>query len=186
MTGTGGSVAPVSDTRSPAVRLLHPRADASGGRLTIRYAAGIVLLWCALAVIGIVFGFAAIGADNTEGGYIGLGLGAICTFVAWFAARPVVTADVTGIALLPLFGSRTALHWGEVRVIGVRHARAARGRGQALMVDATDDREVKVDGLWVGLTPGNLVRIQDEIERFAGTLEVARPTFGFEPEPDPW
>lgn len=169
-----------------AVHWLQPRAVEHDGRLVVRAAAGVVALWCVLAAAGVICGFAAVGAGNTEGGYIGLGLGAVAAFVAWFAVRPVVAADRSGIALLPLFGSRTALSWGEVRVIGVRHVRAARGRGPALLVEATDDREVKVDGLWLGLTAGALLRIQHEIERFAAALDIARPSFGFEPEPDPW
>jgi hypothetical protein len=165
---------------------MHPRTTVSGGQLVIRYAAAVVLLWIALAVAGLVFGLIAVSGGNTQGGYIGFGLGAICTFVAWFAARPVVRADRSGMAVLPLFGSRTSFHWGEVRVIGVRHVRAARGRGDALVIEATDDREVKVDGLWVGLTRANLRRIQDALAAFAVEAEVARPVFGFEPEPDPW
>jgi hypothetical protein len=165
---------------------VQPRSQVADGRLVVRYAAGVVLLWIGLAVAGLAFGMAAVSGDNIEGGYIGLGLGVICTFVAWFAGRPVITADQAGLAVLPLFGSRTSLHWGEVRVIGVRHVRAARGRRQALMIDATDDREVKVDGLWVGLTGGALLQIQQAIDGFATAAEVARPVFGFEPDPDPW
>lgn len=165
---------------------VQPRATVVNDHLTIRYPLAVVLLWCGLAVAGVVAGFAAVASGNTEGGYIGLGLGAIATFVAWFAVRPVVTADRSGIAVLPLFGSRTALHWGEVRTIGVRRVRAARGRGDALLLEASDDREVRVDGLWLGLTGGNLRRIQDDVDRFAAAQQVARPVFGFEPEPDPW
>ena len=167
-------------------RLVQPRAEASEGRLVIRYAVVVVLLWIGLAVAGLGSGVVAVSAGNTEGGYIGIGLGAICTFVAWFAARPVATADREGLAVLPLFGSRASFHWGEIQVIGVRTVRAARGRGQALMIGASDDREVKVDGLWVGLTGRNLHRIQDAVEQFAASTGVARPAFGFEPEPDPW
>lgn len=166
--------------------LLQARAEASDGRLVVRYPIVVVLGWIGLAIVGLWFGFAAVVDENTEGGYIGFGLSAICVFVASFAARPVVTADRTGMAVLPLFGSRTSFHWGELRAIGVRHVRAARGRGQALVIEAADDREVKVDGLWVGLTGSNLQRIEDAVAAFATAMEVARPAFGFEPEPERW
>jgi len=167
--------------------LLHPRASESGGRLVIRYAGGIVLLWVGLAVAGLGVGFATVGSgDNPEAAFAGLGLGVICTFVAWFAANPAIVADRTGIELHPIFGTRTTFRWDEVRSIGVRDVRAARGRGPALVVDASEDREVKIDSLWVGLTAGSLQRIQDAVERFASSMEVARPAFGFEAEPDPW
>lgn len=165
--------------------LLHPRASESGGRLVIRYAGGIVLLWVGLAVVGLGVGFATVGSgDNPEAAFAGLGLGVICTFVAWFAANPAIVADRTGIELHPIFGTRTTFRWDEVRSIGVRDVRAARGRGPALVVDASEDREVKIDSLWVGATRGALQRMAEGLEGFVGTFDIAAPTFGFEPAPD--
>ncbi|MGN6696172.1 MAG: hypothetical protein ACTHN0_18475, partial [Aquihabitans sp.] len=97
----------MADGRSDLGQLLRPRADVRDARLVVRYAAVVVLLWIALTVAGLLGGFLAVGDGNTEGGYIGLGLGAICAFVAWFAGRPVITADRAGLAVLPLFGSRS-------------------------------------------------------------------------------
>ncbi len=161
--------------------MLHPRAGESGGRLVIRYAGGIVALWIGLAVLGLAFGFAAVGSgDNAEAAFAGLGLGVICTFVAWFAANPAIVADRTGIRVSPLFGTRISFRWDEVRSIGVREVRAARGRGPALVVDASEERDVKIDGLWVGATRLNLSRMATELERFVDSLDVIRPRFVLE------
>lgn len=191
--GTGRPVAsaPMPDETLPTLPaaaapsatdwLFAPRASERQGKLLVHYARGVAVAWIALAVVGLVFGYSV---DQTEGGIIGLAMTAICTFVAWFALRPVVVADHTGMAILPVFGSRTAVAWHEIRAIGVRRVRAARGRGEALMIDLSDDREVKVDGLWVGLTAGNLLRIQDLIEAYVVRIDVARPRFGPAPDAD--
>lgn len=150
--------------------LLSPRVTEHDGRMVIRYARAVVLVWIGLAVAGLAFGFASAGGDDAQAGFIGLGLGVICAFVAWFAVRPVVVADRSGMAVLPVFGTRTVVRWSEVRDLGVRHVRAARGRGEALMIEASDDREIKVDGLWVGLTGGALAQIAQHIEAFAGSI----------------
>ena len=171
--------APASEGwRSVAMWLLKPRASESGGRLVVRYAGGIVLLWLGLAVFGIGIGFGTVGSgDNPEVAFAGLGLGVICTFVAWFAVNPAVVADRTGIALSPLFGTTTTFGWGEVRSIGVRDVRAARGRGPALVVDATDDREARIDSLWVGATRTALVLVAERLEAFVAMLDVLPPRF---------
>jgi hypothetical protein len=167
--------------------LLEPRAHESGGRLVVRYAGGIAALWIGLAVFGLGIGFATVGSgDNPEAAFAGLGLGVISTFVAWFAANPAIVADRTGVELRPIFGTRTSFRWEEVRSIGVREVRAARGRGPALVVDATEDREVKIDSLWVGATRRALQRMAEGLEGFVGTLDIAAPTFGFESAPDAW
>lgn len=163
--------------------MFAPRSTESDGRLVIRYAAAVVLLWIGLAAAGVVGGFVA---EPGQGRIIGLGMAAICVFVAAFAARPVVIADRTGIEVLPLFGSRTALRWSEVQGMGVRRVRAARGRGEALMIEASDDREIKVDGLWVGLTGGALVQIEQRIGAFADAIGVVRPLSAPDPVADGW
>lgn len=144
----------------------------------VRYAGGVVLVWVGLAVLGLGVGFATVGSgDNAEAAFAGLGLGVICTFVAWFAANPAIVADRTGIRLFPIFGSRTTFRWDEVRTIGVRDVRAARGRGPALVVEATDDREVKIDSLWVGATRTALRLMMDRLDTFVGTIGVPPPRF---------
>lgn len=163
--------------------ILAPRATESDGRLVIRYAVGVVLVWIGLAMAGVVGGFLA---EPGQGRIIGLGLAAICLFVAAFAARPVVVADRTGLAVLPLFGSRTTLRWSEVEGIGVRRVRAARGRGEALMIEASDDREIKVDGLWVGLSGGALSQIEQRIAAFADGIGVGRSLALADPVAEPW
>jgi hypothetical protein len=160
---------------------LLPRSAEHDGRLVIRYAGIVVIAWLLLAVAGLVFGFRSAGNDDAQAGVIGFGLAVICTFVAWFAARPVVTADRTGVAVLPVFGTRTALRWSEIQATGVRRVRAARGRGQALLIDATDDREIKLDGLWVGLTGSALQQIEHRVGVFADSIGVVRPVSA----PDP-
>lgn len=166
--------------------LLSPRVAQDDGRMVIRYAGGVAAVWIGLAVAGLVFGFRSAGGDDPQAGFIGLGLGVICTFVAWFAARPVVIADRTGLAVLPVFGTRTVLRWSEVRGIGVRRVRAARGRGQALLIDASEDREIKVDGLWVGLGGGALEQIERQIGAFADAIGVVRPPSVPDPAADLW
>ena len=169
-----------SSASSRSVRdwLLHPRSSESGGRLVIRYAGGIVLLWVGLAVLGLGVGFATVGSgDNPEAAFAGLGLGVICAFVSWFAANPAIVADGTGIELHPIFGTRTTFQWHEVRSIGVRDVRAARGRGPALVVDASDDREAKIDSLWVGSTRSALLVMAGQLQRFASSLDIAPPRF---------
>lgn len=167
--------------------LLRPRARVSGGRLVVRYAGAVALLWLGLAVVGLGLGFATVGSgDAPEAAFAGLGLGVISTFVAWFAANPAVVADQTGIRLFPIFGTRTTFRWDEVRAVGVREVRAARGKGPALVVDATGDREAKIDSLWVGATRSNLELMEAELVQFARAEGVSGPTFGTPPEPDPW
>lgn len=158
--------------------LLAPRSTEHDGRLVIRYSALVVVAWIGLACAGLAFGFASASGDDSQAGIIGFGMAVICAFVAWFAVRPVVVADRTGLAVLPLFGTRTALRWSEVESIEVRRVRAARGRGEALMIEAADDREIKVDGLWVGLTGGVLADIDARIGAFADSIGVARPVTG--------
>lgn len=143
--------------------------------MVIRYASVVVVAWVGLAVAGLVFGFASVG-DEPQAGIFGLLLGVIGAFVAWFAVRPVVVADRTGLAVLPVFGTRTLLRWSEVQGIEVRRVKAARGRGEALMIEASDDREVKVDGLWVGLTGGALHELDHQITGFADSIGVVRPS----------
>ena len=167
--------------------LIEPRATVSGGRLVIRYAGGIALLWIGLAVLGLGIGFAtAPTGDNPEAAFAGLGLGIICTFVAWFAANPALIADRTGIELHPLFGTRTSFRWDEVQTIGVHEVRAARGRGPALLVEASEEREAKIDGLWVGATRSNLDRMATQLEAFVASLDVTAPRFVDEPAEQPW
>lgn len=179
--GRFGGVSTIPPNAEPAARpsakdrLLSPRAEQHDGRLVVRYANAVVVVWIALAIAGLGFGFASVGGDDAQAGIIGLLLGVICTFAAWFAVRPVVVADRSGIAVLPIFGTRTTLRWSEVHAIGVQRVKAARGRGDALMIDASDDREVKVDGLWVGLTGGALRQIEQQITDFADAIGVVRP-----------
>ncbi|MCU1370337.1 MAG: hypothetical protein JWO77_1531 [Ilumatobacteraceae bacterium] len=165
--------------------LLSPRVDQHDGRMVIRYAGVVVVGWIGLALAGLVFGFRSAGGDDAQAGFIGFGLGVICAFVAWFAARPVVVADRSGLEVLPLFGTRTAIGWSEVQGIAVRRVRAARGRGEALLIEASDDREIRVDGLWVGLTGGALSQIERQIGAFAGAIGVVRPLEPG-PVPDAW
>jgi hypothetical protein len=154
--------------------------------LVVRYAGGIVVLWIGLAVLGLVYGFATVGSDQPEPALAGLGLGVISAFVAWFAARPVIVADRTGIEVLPLFGTRTAFRWSEVRSVGVRDVRRAAGRGPSLVVEATEDRSAQIDGLWVGATRGALEQIDASVAAFAMSIGVAlRPDVG-EPVDRPW
>lgn len=168
-------------------RVLHPRAREAGGRLVVRYAGGITVLWIGLAVFGLGFGFATVGSGhNPEAAFAGLGLGVISAFVAWFAANPAIVADQAGIEVAPIFGTRTTFRWDEVQAIGVREVRGARGRGPALVIDGTDEREAKIDSLWVGATRGNLDRIAVRIEEFAGSLEIAQPRFVHEPADEAW
>jgi hypothetical protein len=170
-------------SESPRVTswLIHPRVTESGGRLVIRYAGAVALVWIALAGAGLGLGFATAGSgDNPEAAYAGLGLGVIATFVAWFAVRPAIVADRSGCALAPLFGTRSAYRWDEVRAVGVRRVRGARGRSPALVVDASDDREAKIDGLWVGATRGGLVQMAEQLEAFVGTLDIVAPRFVIE------
>jgi hypothetical protein len=163
--------------------LLHPRVQESGDRLVIRYPGAVTLLWIGLAVLGLGFGFVAAGSgDRPESALAGLGLGVISTFVAWFAANPAIVADSTGIRLFPIFGTRTTFGWGEVRSVGVREVRAARGRGPALLVEATEDCEAKIDSLWVGATRPNLEHMAEHLERFAVPVLGGRGVFA--PEPD--
>ncbi len=158
--------------------MLHPRTSEADGRLVIRYAGGIAALWIGLAVIGLVLGFATVGSgDNLEAAFAGLGLGVISTFVAWFAANPAIVADRTGIRVSPLFGTRTSFRWDEVRRVSLREVRASRGHGPALVLDASEDRDVKIDGLWVGATRPSLCRMATELERFVDSLDVIRPRF---------
>lgn len=167
--------------------LLRPRAHTSGGRLVVRYAGAVTLLWIGLAVLGLGLGFATVGSgDNPEAAFAGLGLGVISTFVAWFGANPAVVADPTGIRLFPIFGTRTTFRWDEVRAVGVREVRSARGKGPALVVEASEDREATIDSLWVGLTQASLQRMEQEVERFAAGAGVTGPTFGAPLDPDPW
>lgn len=173
--------------RSGGSWLLAPRSAERGGQLVIRYARGIAALWIGLAVVGLVVGFATVGSgDNPEAAFAGLGLGVICTFVSWFAANPAIVADGTGIELHPLFGTKTSFPWDEVRSISVREVRAARGHGPALVVDASEEREAKIDGLWVGATRGNLRRMADRLEEFATSTGVTGPSFVDAPELDLW
>ena len=102
------------------------------------------------------------------------------------AAIDAIVADGTGIELHPLFGTKTSFRWDEVRSIGVRDVRAARGHGPALVVDASEEREAKIDGLWVGATRGNLRRMADRLEEFAASTGIAGPSFVAAPEPEPW
>jgi hypothetical protein len=142
--------------------------------LVVRYAGGIVVLWIGLAVLGLVYGFATVGSDQPEPALAGLGLGVISAFVAWFAARPVIVADRTGIG------------WSEVRSVGVRDVRRAAGRGPSLVVEATEDRSAQIDGLWVGATRGALEQIDASVAAFAMSIGVAlRPDVG-EPVDRPW
>lgn len=169
--------------------LIRPRVAAGGGRLVVRYPGGATLLWIALAVIGLVFGFATVGSDQPEPALAGLGLGAIGAFVAWFAANPVIVADRTAIEIRPLFGSRSSFRWVEVRAIEVREVRRARGRGASLVVEATEDREAQVDGLWVGATRPTLERMAADLGAFLEEAGIVGPRPGVEapaPEPEPW
>ncbi len=167
--------------------LLRPRASRSGGRLAIRYAGGVALAWIGIAVAGLAFGFATVGSDQPEPALAGLGLGAIGAFVAWFAANPVIVADRSGIAVRPLFGSRTSLRWAEVRAIEVREVRRARGRGPTLVIEATEDREAQVDGLWVGATRAALEQMASELDAFLAAEGIAAPRPVAEASAlDPW
>jgi hypothetical protein len=154
-------------------RLVGPRVTEGDGRIVVRYALAVVLGWIGLAAAGVVYGFVSTGADQAQGGVIGFALAAICTFVASFAVRPVVVADRTGIEVLPVFGTRQAFRWSEVEAAGVRTSRRSRGRGLSLELRLTDDREVKVDGLWMGLGERSLRRIDDAVAGFAVGLGVA-------------
>jgi hypothetical protein len=155
--------------------------------LVVRYAGAVTVLWIGLAVLGLGIGFATVGSgDNPEAAIAGLGLGVISTFVAWFAANPAIVADQTGVRLFPIFGTRTTFRWDEVRAVGVREVRAARGKGPALVVDATEDREAKIDSLWVGATRSNLQLMEVQLAQFAAARGVAGPTFGAPFEPDAW
>ena len=172
--GAAGSFVGVSEPLPNPVLawLVRPRASEADGRLVVRYAGGVMLLWWMFAVAGVGYGFATVGGDDAQAAYIGLGLGAICTFVAWFAARPVVVADRSGLAVLPVFGTRTALRWDEVRAIGVRSTRRSRGRGASLEIQATEDREVQIDGAWMGLVASSLRRIDARLGQFIGSLQL--------------
>jgi hypothetical protein len=152
--------------------------------LVVRYAGGIVVLWIGLAVVGLAYGFATVGSDQPEPALAGLGLGAISAFVAWFAANPAIVADRTGIEVRPLFGTRASFRWSEVRSFGVRETRRARGRGPSLVVEATEDRDAQIDGLWVGATRRGLAQMAEQFEGFVGSLGVV-PSSGAEPGADP-
>jgi hypothetical protein len=159
--------------RSARAWLLEPRSAERDGRLTISYAGGIALLWSALAAVGIGFGILSVASGaNPESRYIAFGLGAVCTFVAWFAVRPVIVADRSGLAVLPVFGTKVSFRWDEVRGIGVRNSRRARGRGASLEIQAAEDREVKVDGMAVGATSKALSLMERRLRAFAGSIEV--------------
>lgn len=54
------------------------------------------------------------------------------------------------------------------------------------MVDATEDREVKIDSLWVGATRSNLELMEAQLAQFAVAGGVEGTTFGAPLEPDPW
>ena len=153
--------------------LLAPRVAEGDGRIVIRYAPAVVLAWIGLAVGGVAYGFVAVGADQSQGAVIGFAMAAVCTFVAWFAVRPVIVADRTGVTVLPVFGIREVVRWSEVRAVGVRSGRRARGRGISLEVHLSDDRELKVDGLWMGLGAHSLHRIDGALAAFAAHLGVA-------------
>lgn len=167
--------------------LLHPRASRSGDRLIVRYAGGIVVLWIGIAVAGLAFGFATVGSDQPEPALAGLGLGAIGAFVAWFAANPVIVADRSGIEVRPLFASRASFRWSDVRAVEVREVRRARGRGATLVVEATEDREAQVDGLWVGATRGALDQMAADLDAFvvAEGIPAPRPVARTS-APEPW
>lgn len=154
----------------------EPRVAERDGRLVVRYAAGVVVLWLALAAVGLVVGFAATSTgDHVELGYLALGLAVIAGFVASFAARPAVVADRTGIALHPIFSGRVAFAWSEVVEVAVRDVRAARGRGPALVVTAADEREARIDSLWVGATRPSLIQMEAALRTFARSIGAGVP-----------
>ena len=153
----------------------------------VRYAGGVALGWIGVAVAGLAFGFATAGSDRPEPALAGLGLGAIGAFVAWFAANPVIVADRSGIELRPLFGSRTSFRWAEVRAIKVQEVRRARGRGASLVVEATEDREAQVDGLWVGATRGALEQMAANLDAFLAAEGIPAPRpIAKASVPEPW
>lgn len=142
----------------------------------VHYAAGVVALWCVLAVAGLGYGIASlVSGGPVESRYLAFGFGVIGAFVASFAVRPIVVADRAGLSVLPVFGSRLAFRWDEIQAVGVRSARRARGRGDSLEILASEDREAKLDGLWLGLTPGALRSIDQHVMAFARSLDLTAP-----------
>lgn len=169
------SPSPGSTARGVGPRL-RPRIDVSGERLVVRYAVAVTVGWLVLALAGLIYGFLAVGSGGHAGsGFAGLGLAVICGFVAWFAVRPIVVADRTGIAVLPVFGTRTGFRWSEINGLGVGVARRGRTRGPALTIHASDDREVTVDAEWLGLTSAALTLVDGSIRTFARSIGVVGP-----------
>jgi len=151
------------------------RATGDESRMAIWYPIWVTTLWCGLAGVSLAIGVLCAANDEGEASIFALGSCLICVFVAWFAARPLVVVDRTGIELRPSFSSRSAFRWSEITSLGLEHVRRGRTRSRAFVVRDADDREVAVDGAWLGLTAPQLHRLDETVRRFARSIGVVGP-----------
>ncbi|WP_421119394.1 hypothetical protein ACE2AJ_18865 [Aquihabitans daechungensis] len=165
--------APAAPTATP--RFLGIRATGDEFQMALWYPAWVPALWVALAGGGLALGFLWVRSDDAEASIFALGFGLICGFVAWFAARPLVTMDRSGIELRPSFGARSGFRWSEIASLGLDDVRRGRTRGAAFVVRGADDREAAVDGAWLGLTARELHRLDDAVRHFARSIGVTGP-----------
>lgn len=151
------------------------RSTGDESRMAIWYPFWVATLWPGLA--GVSLGIAILCAlnDDGEASIFALGSTLICVFVAWFVARPLAVIDRTGIDLRPSFSSRSAFRWSEISSLGLEAARRGRSRGTAFVVRGADDREVSVDGAWLGLTSPQLHRLDVTVRHFARSIGVTGP-----------
>jgi hypothetical protein len=151
------------------------RATGDEFRMAIRYPVWVATLWCGLAGISLGVGFLCVGNGAGEASIFALASCLICVFVAWFAARPLLVMDRTGIELRPSFSSRSAFRWSEITSLGLDEVRRGRTRGAAFVVRGAEDREVAVDGAWLGLTAPQLHRLDLTVRHFARSIGVNGP-----------